>query len=241
MRRILALTIATLVAPYTAHADDRAFGAVLTGQTVSATGLVTLTVDETAADFGIVLLIAGLSLDEITGAELRDDADQTVFDLVADSAASLGQGGEIVRLSFDDQPIPVADFVGRLVQGLYVVVTTRSLPDGALSSLLIEGLIPVPPVGGGGGGGADGEDTGTASDEVVDAGNGGAATDDEEALDDNIDDETTDDGAGQPVVDLGDAGDALVPQCGLCGPLGVVSYVMLLAGWLVLKVTPRRR
>lgn len=240
MRLTLALTIATLVAPYTVHADDRAFGAVLIGQAVSATGLVTVTVDETAADFGIVLLIAGLALDEITGAELRDDADQTVFDLVADSGASLGQGGEIVRLSFDDQPIPAADFVGRLVQGLYVVVTTRSQPDGALSSLLIEGLIPVPPAGGGGGGGG-GADTETASDEVVDAGNGGAATDDEEALDDDIDDETTDDGAGQPVVDLGDTSDALVPQCGLCGPLGVVSYVMLLAGWLVLKVTPRRR
>lgn len=240
MRRILALTIAALVAPHTAQADDQAFGAILTGPTVSATGLVTLTVDETAADFGVVLLIAGLPLDEITGAELRDDAGQTVFDLVADSGALFGQGGEIVRLSFGDQPIPVADFVGRLVQGLYVVVTTRSQPDGALSSLLIEGLIPVLPAGGGGAG-ADGEDTGTTSDEVVDAGNGGAATDEEEALDDDIDDETTDDGAGQPVVDLGDAGDALVPQCGLCGPLGVVSYVMLLAGWLVLKVTPRRR
>ena len=234
MRLPLALTIATLVAPHTARADDRAFRAVMTGQAVSATGLVTLTVDETTADFGIVLLIAGLPLDEITGAELRDDADQTVFDLVADSGASFGQGGEVVRLSFDDQPIPVADFVGRLVQGLYVVVTTQSKPDGALSSLLIEGLIPVPPAGGG-----DGTDAG--SDEDADAGAGDVETDDEEVAEDEEDAVPNDDGADQPVVDVVEPGDALVPQCGLCGPLGVVSYVMLLAGWLVLKVTPRRR
>ncbi len=102
--------------------------------------------------------------------------------------------------------------------------------------MLIEGLIPVPPAGGGGG---DGTDAG--SDEDADAGAGDVETDDEEVAEDEEDAVPNDDGADQPVVDVVEPGDAFVPQCGLCGPLGVVSYVMLLAGWLVLKVTPRRR
>ena len=58
-------------------------------------------------------------------------------------------------------------------------------------------------------------------------------------------DRPADDGAGQTPPD--DGGDDLIsdvlapPPCGVCGPVGVVSYFGLMLGWLGLRLSPRRR
>ena len=36
------------------------------------------------------------------------------------------------------------------------------------------------------------------------------------------------------------APDVMIPPCGACGPLGIVSYAMFIFGYLALKLVPRR-
>ena len=58
-------------------------------------------------------------------------------------------------------------------------------------------------------------------------------------------DRPADDDAGQTPPD--DGGDDLIsdvlapPPCGVCGPVGVISYFGLMLGWLGLRLSPRRR